>query len=106
MPIVFGSATVPASTTGTFLFQIPPGQCQATFYNAGPFNAIYIGMNTATSLGGATASGFLVPAPSTPATIISVPSFNQSKGTPVYGATAGTASTFATNLQYIISSNS
>ena len=25
MAIIFGSATVPASTTGTFLFQVPPG---------------------------------------------------------------------------------
>ena len=105
MAIIFGSATVPASTTGTFLFQLPAGQCAATFYNAGPFNAIYIGENTATSLGGSPPSGFLVPAPSTPATILTVTGFNQGKGTPIYGATAGTASTFATTLQYILSTN-
>jgi hypothetical protein len=105
MSIVFGSATVPASTTGTFLFQIPPGQCQATFYNPGPFNAIYIGQNTAPSLGGSPASGFLVPAPSTPATILSIPGFTGGKGCSIYGATGGTASTFATTLQYILSFN-
>ena len=100
MAIIFGSATVPASTTGTFLFQIPPGQCQATFYNPGPYNAVYIGQNTAPSLGGSPASGFLVPG--TPLTIFGS---TASKGASVYGATAGTATTFATTLQYMLSTN-
>ena len=104
MALIAGAATVPASTTGTFLFQVPPGQCQVTFYNAGT-PAIYIGpgtvtSNTVTSLGGSNPAGFLLPT-----THMAVTTFPTSKGNAVYGATAGTASTYATSLNYMISTS-
>src|SRR5271166_6073262 len=99
MALIIGAATVPASTTGTYLFQVPPGQCQVTFWNAGT-PAIYIGSNTAASLGGSSPIGFLVPT-----TPVAVRTFATSKGSPVYGATAGTASTYATTLNYLVSTS-
>jgi hypothetical protein len=104
MAIIFGSATVPASTTGTFLFQVPPGISAVTFYNPG-VQPIYVGSNTATSLGGSPASGFLIPWTAQTAYPVTIPGFAGSAGTKVYGATAGTASTYATTLQYILSTN-
>ena len=99
MAIIFGNATVPASTTGTFIFQVPPGPSAVTFYNPGAYNVIYLGSNTAVSL---VTNGFPVPAGTT---VPSVPGFVASRSTPIYAATAGTASTFATTLQYILSTN-
>ena len=99
MAIIFGNATVPASTTGTFLFQVPPGPSAVTFYNPGAYNTVYLGCNTAVSL---VVNGYPVPAGTT---VASTPGFTASRGTGIYGATAGTASTFATTLQYILSTN-
>lgn len=102
MAIIFGSATVPASTTGTFLFQVPPGVSAVTFYNPGTAQPIWLGSGTAPSLA---TTGFSVPVMSTPLTLFTIPGFVGSAGTKVYGATAGTASTYATTLQYVLSTN-
>jgi hypothetical protein len=99
MAIVMGSATVPASTTGTFLFSVPPGWCNVTFYTLGT-PVIYLGTATApTTLGGTSPSG--MSCHSIPTTITG---YQGSKGASFYGATAGTSSTtYATSIQYIIS---
>jgi hypothetical protein len=97
--IIMGSATVPASTTGTLLFIIPPSTCQVTFYNLST-PTIYLGTGTASTLGGTSPSG--VQCHSIPTVLTG---FIGSKGASIYGATAGTASTYATTLNYIISSD-
>jgi hypothetical protein len=95
-----GSATVPASTTGTYLFSVPPSFCNVTWYTLGA-PTIYLGTGTAgTTLGGTNPSG--VQCHSIPTTING---YLGSKGASIYGATSGTASSLATTLQYIISTN-
>jgi hypothetical protein len=92
-----GAATVPASTIGTFLFSVPAGWCNVTFYNLGS-QTVYLGTGTqSTSLGGTSPSG--LQCHSIPTTINN---YLTSKGANIYGATAGTASTYASILNYII----
>ena len=73
-----------------------------TFYNPGTAQPIWLGTGTAPSLA---TTGFSVPVMSTPLTLFSIPGFVGSAGTKIYGATAGTASTYATTLQYVLSTD-
>ena len=99
MALILGQATVPASTTGTLLFMVPPSLCNVTFWNIGT-QTVYLGTGTAATLGGTTPVG--VQCHSIPT---SFSTYVGSRGVSIYGATAGTASTFATTLQYIISTD-
>jgi hypothetical protein len=96
--IIMGAATVPASTTGTLLFVVPPSYCNVTFYNLGTLSSQTCWLGTSANV--TSANGLQCH---------SIPtSFNTymgSKGCSIYGAVAGTASTYATTLQYIISTD-
>jgi hypothetical protein len=95
-----GAVAVPASTTGTLLFNIPPSFCNVTFWSLNT-QPTYLGTGTqSTSLGGTSPSG--IQCHSIPTTING---YLGSKGASIYGATAGTASTYATTLNYIISTD-
>lgn len=98
MAIIMGSATVPASTTGTLLFMIPPSLCNVTFYNLGTLSsqACWLGTSTATT----SANG--LQCHSIPTSFFT---YVGGKGTGIYGAAGGTASTYATSVQYIISTD-
>lgn len=65
---------------------------------------VYIGSNTVAStvsaLGGTSPRGFQLPT-----TPFQVRTFATSTGAVIYGATSGTSATYATNVQYVISSS-
>lgn len=90
-----GSATVPASTTGTLLFMIPASLCNVTFYNLGA-STCWLGTSTATT----SANG--LQCHSIPTSFFA---YVGNKGTGIYGAAGGTASTYATSVQYIINTD-
>lgn len=93
MAIVTGSATVPAGTTGTSLFPVPPGLCNITFYN---ISAATVWIGTTANV--TSANG--MQCHSIPTTFLT---YVGSRGTFLYGTT-GSASSVAT-VQYIISTD-
>jgi hypothetical protein len=91
--IIVGAATVPAGTTGTLLFTVPPSWCNVTFYNLSAAT-VWIGTSTAVT----TANGLMCHSLPT-----SFQTFMASKGAPFYGTTGSTVSTSVATIQYCIS---
>ena len=92
MPIIMGNATVPAGTTGTFLFAVPPSYCNVTFYNIGTV-ATWLG----TSAGVTSTNGMLCHSLPT-----NFQTFMGSKGGSIFGTTGSTAASSAATVQYVI----
>jgi hypothetical protein len=90
--IIMGQATVPAGTTGTFLFAVPASSCAVTFYNLTTV-PVWIGTSTAVT------SSIGMQCHSLPT---SFTAFIGSKGQQLFGTTGGTA---VSTIQYIISSD-
>ena len=90
--MIMGSATVPAGTTGTLLFNIPPSYCSVTFYNLATAS-VWVGTSTAVT----SANGLLCHSIPT-----SFQAFVGSKGGPLYGTTGSTVNTSVATVQYII----
>lgn len=92
MSYILGSATVPAGTTGTALFPIPPSFCNVTFYNVSPAT-VWLGTSAAVT----SANGMQCHSIPTTTT-----SFMGTKGATIYGTTGSTVSTSVATVQYCI----
>ena len=92
MPIIMGGATVPAGTTATALFTIPPSYCNVTFYNLAAAT-VWVGpSSTVTSSNGMQCHS--IPT--------NFSTFMGSKGAVIYGTTGSTAASSAATVQYVI----
>ena len=91
-----GAATVPAGTTGTALFPVPPSYCNVTFYNLSPAT-VWVGTSTAVT----SANGMQCHSVPT-----NFQTFQASRGAMFYGTTGSTAASSAATIQYLISTDS
>ena len=90
-----GAATVPAGTTGTILFPVPPSYCNVTFYNLATAT-VWVGTSTAvTSANGLQCHSLPV----------NFQAFMGSKGATLYGTTGSTAASSVATIQFLISTD-